>query len=76
MASTYTPFDPHEYELRSAVISTQRNSHVVNITSTMVELIIFEHLERGYLTGSISYVDTGRSIEIIDYQGTEFLDVE
>ena len=43
MANTYTPFDPHEYELRSAIVSTQRNSHVVNITSTMVELIIFEH---------------------------------
>ena len=53
MANTYTPFDPHEYELRSAIVSTQRNSHVVNITYTMVELIIFEHLERGYLTGSI-----------------------
>lgn len=76
MASTYTPFDPHEYEMRSAVLSTQRNSHVVNITSTMVELVIFEHLERGYLTGSISYVDTGRSIEIMDFQGTEFLDIE
>lgn len=76
MASTYTPFDPHEYEMRSAVLTTQRNSHSVNITSTMVELIIFEHLERGYLTGSVSYTDTGRSIEIMDFQGTEFLDVE
>lgn len=75
MASTYTPFDPHEYEMRSAILSTQRNQHVVDITTTLIELVIFEHLERGYLTGSLTYTDTGRSIEIMDFQGTEFLDI-
>tara|TARA_B100001094_G_scaffold329507_1_gene392388 strand:+ start:309 stop:1745 length:1437 start_codon:yes stop_codon:yes gene_type:complete len=76
MAKSYTPFDPHEYDLRSAVISTQRNDHSIDITSSMVELIIYEHIERPYLTGSLTYTDTGRSIEIMDYQGTEILDIE
>jgi hypothetical protein len=76
MAKSYTPFDPHEYDLRSAVISTQRNDHSIDITSSLIELIIFEHIERSYLTGSVTYTDTGRSIEIMDYQGTEILDVE
>ena len=75
MAKSYTPFDPHEYDLRSAVISTQRNDHIIDITSSLIELIIFEHIERSYLTGSVTYTDTGRSIEIMDYQGTEILDV-
>ena len=76
MAESYTPFDPHEYDLRRAVLSTQRNDHNVDITSSIVELVIFEHIERPYLTGSVTYTDTGRSIEIMDYQGTEILDVE
>ena len=76
MAKSYTPFDPHEFELRSAVLSTQRNDHTVDITTTLIELNIFEHIERSYLTGFVSYIDTGRSIEIMDFQGTEFLDVE
>jgi len=76
MAKSYTPFDPHEFEMRRAVLSTQRNDHTVDITTTLVELNIFEHIERAYLTGFITYVDTGRSIEIMDFQGTEFLDIE
>ena len=76
MAESYTPFDPHEFEMRRAVLSTQRNDHTVDITTTLIELNIFEHIERAYLTGFVSYIDTGRSIEIMDFQGTEFLDVE
>ena len=62
--------------MRSAILSTQRNDHTVDITTTLIELNIFEHIERSYLTGFVSYIDTGRSIEIMDFQGTEFLDVE
>tara|TARA_B100001057_G_scaffold43025_1_gene38490 strand:- start:1668 stop:3092 length:1425 start_codon:yes stop_codon:yes gene_type:complete len=76
MAKSYTPFDPHEFEMRRAVLSTQRNDHVVDITNTLIELVIFEHIERAYLTGKLSYIDTGRSIESMDFQGTEFLEVE
>jgi len=76
MAKSYTPFDPHEFEMRRAVLSTQRNDHTVDITTTLIELNIFEHIDRSYLTGTISYIDTGRSIEIMDFQGTEFLDIE
>jgi len=76
MAESYTPFDPHEFEMRRAVLSTQRNDHTVDITTTLVELNIYEHVEKAYLTGTISYVDTGRSIEIMDFQGTEFLDIQ
>ncbi len=76
MAKTYTPFDPHEFEMRRAVLSTQRNDHTVDITTTLIELNIYEHIDRSYLTGTISYIDTGRSIEIMDFQGTEFLDIE
>ena len=76
MAKSYTPFDPHEFEMRRAVLSTQRNDHTIDITTTLIELNIFEHIERAYLTGTISFIDTGRSIEIMDFQGTEFLDIE
>lgn len=76
MAKSYTPFDPHEFELRRAVLSTQRNDHIVDITNTLIEFVIFEHIERAYITGKLSYIDTGRSIESMDFQGTEFLDIE
>ena len=32
--------DPHEYELESIILSTQRNAHDVDITTSMVELEI------------------------------------
>ena len=44
MAKSYTPFDPHEFEMRRAVLSTQRNDHTVDITTTLIELNIFEHI--------------------------------
>ena len=77
MASSYTPFDPHEFEMRRAVLSTERNNrHIVDITSSLVELIIFENLERPYLTGTVTYTDGGRTLEIMDFQGTELLEIE
>lgn len=72
----YVPNDPHEYELESIILSTQRNAHDVDITTSMVELEIFEHLDRAYLTGSLTFVDGGRVIEIIDFQGTEYVDIQ
>lgn len=72
----YTPFDPHEYELERITIFTQRNGHTINVTTSMIELEIFEHLDRAYLTGSLTFVDTGRAIEIMDFQGTEFVDIK
>lgn len=71
----YTPFDPHEYELNNVTLSTQRNNHSVNITNVVAEIEIFEHIERAYITGSITFSDNSRVLEIMDFQGTEFVDI-
>jgi len=72
----YIPFDPHEYNLDEVLLSTQRNDHSVDITPTIAEIEIFEHLERSYLTGTVTFTDNDRIIEIMDFQGTEFCDIK
>lgn len=74
MPSTYKPFDPKEYELSSVTIKTERNLHQVDITQGIVNFNIFEHMDKPYLTGDLTFADTNRILEIIDFKGTEVVD--
>lgn len=74
MPSTYKPFDPKEYELSSVTIKTERNLHQVDITQGIITFNIFEHMDKAYLTGDLTFADTNRILEIIDFKGTEVVD--
>ena len=74
MPSTYKPFDPKEYELSSVTIKTERNLHQVDITQGIITFNIFEHMDKPYLTGDLTFADTNRILEIIDFKGTEVVD--
>ena len=69
--SSYKPQDPKEYKLYSIGIVSARNTHTVDITRGLLSLNIFEHLEKPYLTGNLTFADTSRVLEIIDFKGTE-----
>lgn len=74
--TTYIPFDPHEYSLDEVVLYTDRNpGHRVLVSATVAEIEIFEHLERPYLTGTLTFTDNDRILEIMDFQGTEFCEI-
>jgi hypothetical protein len=73
---SYTPIDPHEYRLEQVILSTQRNNHSVDVTKTLAEIEIFEHIERPYITGTVTFTDNDRIIEIMDFQGCEFCDIK
>ena len=69
--STYNPKDPTEYKLEQVVISHGRNDHTFDITASVIEIEMFEHMERAYISGALTFVDDSRIVEAIEFNGTE-----
>jgi len=69
--SSYTPKDPREYKLYSIFLLNPRTTHQVNITQGLISFNIFEHLDKPYLTGVLTFADTSRILEMTDFKGTE-----
>ena len=44
--SNYVPKDPKEYKLYQVGLITDRNQHRVDITKALLNLNIYEHLEK------------------------------
>ena len=69
--SEYVPKDPKEYKLYQVGLFTDRNQHRVDITKALVNLNIYENIEKPYLTANLTFADTSRVLEIMDFKGTE-----
>ncbi len=70
------PFvDPYQYTIREAVISHSRNASVnkVDIAATVMELEFYESIDSLGVYGTLTFADTNRIMEIIDFQGTEII---
>ena len=74
--SSYVPQDPKEYKLYQVGLLSDRIQHRVDITKALVGLNIYEHLEKPYLTGNLTFADTSRVLEIADFKGTERIQVK
>lgn len=59
----------------SATIKTSRSQVTTDITSVLSEISIFENLNRPYLSGYITIVDSERVLEMIDIQGAEEIEI-
>jgi hypothetical protein len=67
----YSPSSPTEYKLESVLISHGRNEHEFDITAAVIEIELYEHMERTYITGALTFLDDARVVEAIDFNGTE-----
>ena len=72
------PFvDPYQYQIREAIISHSRNSSInkIDIAATIMEMEFYESIDSLGVYGSLTFADTARVMEMIDFQGTELLTV-
>lgn len=60
----------------SVVIRSDRNPVRVDIANSVTDLDIFEHLDKPYLTGMISFLDTEDIVGGLDISGAETVDIK
>jgi hypothetical protein len=71
MSSRSVPF-----VLVKADIISSRSGEVFEIANTITDFEVFEHIDKPYLTGLVSWVDTGGFLERINPTGSDILQIE
>ena len=61
-----------DYQISKADILTSAG-RVIDVQSSMIELAIFENIERAFLTGTCAIVDTSNFVSLMKFTGTERL---
>ncbi len=64
-----------EYVLASALITSDRLQSEVEIAAIVQEFVIYEHIEKPYLTMRLSFVDQINIVQTVDFQGGEKLSI-
>jgi hypothetical protein len=64
-----------EYIISEALISSDRMPTPIGIAALISEFIIYEHIEKPYLTMKISFVDQVNLVQLIDFQGGEKISI-
>ena len=64
-----------EYVLTSALITSDRLQSEVEISAVVTEFVIYEHIEKPYLTMRLSFIDQINIVQTVDFQGGEKLSI-
>ena len=64
-----------DYLIKQAVISSTRTDTEIEITAAVAEMIIYEHIEKPYLTMRLSFKEEQNLMQQIDFQGGEKLTI-
>lgn len=64
-----------EYSLVSALITSDRMQSEVEICGVVTEFVIYEHIEKPYLTMRLSFIDQINIVQTVDFQGGEKLSI-
>ena len=64
-----------EYSLVSALITSDRMQAEVEISAVVTEFVIYEHIEKPYLTMRLSFIDQINIVQTVDFQGGEKLSI-
>ena len=62
---------PYQYEIISCKIETDRKSIAYELAASVAELVLFEHIEKPYISGNLVILDDANIFENIDFMGTE-----
>jgi len=65
-----------EYILTSAVISSDRTEYSTEISAVTSEFVIYEHIEKPYLTMMFQFYDDANIVQTVDIQGGEKLTIK
>jgi len=64
------------YIIESIIVNSSRQIQPIDIRDIVVDLQIFEHIDRAYLTGALRFVDSMRVADRLDFQGAETVTVK
>ena len=64
------------FRILSAILSTDRNNTSVDIAGSILDIDIYEHVDKPYLTAAIAFNDQYALVEQINMQGIEKLELE
>jgi len=67
---------PYQYELQSVKISSDRSQAVFEVASSVMELVLFENIDRPYISGNLTILDDANLFENVDFLGTEICDIQ
>jgi hypothetical protein len=69
MISASTPYD---IRIESVLVSAERfGGHTFQISASVIEINIYEHIDLAYLTGTILITDSGNMMNLIQFRGSE-----
>lgn len=73
----YSPEDPHFFELEQILVAKNdaRGGNSYDITADVAEIVFYEHLEKMYITGSLTFTDHSKLVENLDISGTELVQI-
>ena len=58
---------PYQYEIISCKIETDRKSIAYELAASVAELVLFEHIEKPYISGNLVILDDANIFENIDF---------
>jgi len=71
------PDGPKRYSINKARISADRSKgKFIDIETAIADLVLYEHLDNAYMTGSMTIVDSVDLYRLMAFQGTEKLELE
>ena len=62
---------PYQYEIVSCKIETDRKTATYEVAASVAELVLYEHIDKPYISGNLVILDDANLFENIDFLGTE-----
>ena len=73
MSNTALAQQQTDFQILSAVISSDRNVVGIDIAKVISDFVIYEHIEKAYLTARFLFIDQENIVQDMDFQGGEKL---
>jgi len=67
---------PYDYSIKSATISNDRMGEKLKVGPAIAELVLYEHIEKPFMTGVLTLLDTVDLYNRINFQGTDIFEME
>lgn len=65
-----------EYQVLKADISSDRSESIIDIQNVITDIVIYEHIDKPYLTAKVVFTDQHNIMQDLDFQGGEKLSLK
>lgn len=67
---------PYQYQIESVKIESDRISGFYEVAASTLEIVLYEHLDKAYISGHIAILDDANIFENIDFLGNEIVRIK